>query len=265
MPKNSLQQRLVFLRDLAAEAASLALTYVKKGAQNWDKSDGSPVTEADLALDQLIRQHISSRYPGEALLTEEGKDEASRLNNPWVWIVDPIDGTKEFIAGIPEYSVMIGLSHNGLAIAGAIAIPGTGELFSGAIGLGVSVEKPNAPPFLLKHPLPSPSKLLVSRTNRDPRIVDLSAHLELEALPCGSVGTKICRMIDGTARGYATRTTVSEWDCCAADALMRACGGRLLDGAGRERLYNQADVLVPGIIAFFDDEPGDRCRAFLQK
>ncbi|MEN9358678.1 MAG: hypothetical protein RL095_213 [Verrucomicrobiota bacterium] len=265
MPKNFLQQRLVFLRDLAAEAASLALLHARKGTQNWDKSDGSPVTEADLALDQLIRQRISIRYPGEALLTEEGKDDASRLDQDWVWIVDPIDGTKEFIAGTPEYSVMIGLSHEGVAVAGAVAIPGTGEIFSGADGHGVSVERPGSPPFSLRHPLPGPPRLLVSRTNRDQRVIDLSGALGFEALPCGSVGTKICRLIDGSARAYATRTTVSEWDCCAADALMRACGGRLLDGAGRERLYNQTDVSVPGIIASFDGETAKACLDFLQR
>ena len=100
------------------------------------KEDQSPVTKADKAADKKIREILSGAFPLYSLLTEESVDDKSRLKNDYVWIVDPIDGTKDFVAKNGEFTINIGLSHNHKAVLGVILIPVTGEIYYGVEGLG---------------------------------------------------------------------------------------------------------------------------------
>ena len=100
-----------------------------------EKAGGDPVTEADRAVDRALREVLVR--PGEGLLSEETADDLSRLDSGRVWVVDPLDGTREFVAGIPEWCVSVALVENGEPLAGGVLNPATGELVLGAVGLGV--------------------------------------------------------------------------------------------------------------------------------
>ena len=110
-------------------------------AKTWDKPDESPVTEADLAVDKLIRGGLEALFPEDGILSEELEDSDERLGRDFVWILDPIDGTKEFIAGRNDFCVMLGLVHKQHVCYSFVAIPATGELFEGGPGIGLRIEK----------------------------------------------------------------------------------------------------------------------------
>ena len=120
--------------EIAIEAARKASTIILEIYNSRElgveiKDDNSPVTRADKAADKIIREHLAKHFPNYALLTEESSDDLSRLNNDYVFIVDPIDGTKEYVAHSDEFTVNIGLAYKHKPVMGVILIPVTGELY----------------------------------------------------------------------------------------------------------------------------------------
>ncbi|CAA9426656.1 MAG: Histidinol-phosphatase [alternative form], partial [uncultured Phycisphaerae bacterium] len=136
MPTPSLRELL----DVAADAAYLAgrrtLAYFNTGVEVETKADDTPVTRADREAEQLIRDLIAERYPHHAVVGEEGGETAGDPDHKW--IIDPIDGTKSFIHGVPMYGVMVGVEVRGEPAVGAVYLPGTDELVAAATGLGVT-------------------------------------------------------------------------------------------------------------------------------
>src|SRR5512141_1874662 len=130
-----LQPYLTFARQLAQGAGKITLNYYNRGIQHDLKSDESPVTAADRATEQFIRGEIEKTYPSHAIVGEEYGEKAGE-GNPFRWIVDPIDGTKSFIKGVPFYSVLIALEIEGVSRVGAVCFPALDEILSAADGLG---------------------------------------------------------------------------------------------------------------------------------
>jgi len=131
----NLQPYLHFARQLAYRAGRITLSYYNKGIQHNLKSDETPVTAADRATEEFIRGEIEKTYPTHAIVGEEYGEQAGE-DNPFRWIVDPIDGTKSFIKGVPFYSVLIGLEIEGVARVGAVCFPAMDEVLYAADGLG---------------------------------------------------------------------------------------------------------------------------------
>ena len=131
----NLQPYLTFARQLAYRAGRITLGYFNKGIQHDLKHDDSPVTAADRASEEFIRGEIEKNYPTHALVGEEYGEKAGE-ENPFRWIVDPIDGTKSFIKGVPFYSVLIALEIEGVSRVGAVYFPALDEILYGADGLG---------------------------------------------------------------------------------------------------------------------------------
>jgi myo-inositol-1(or 4)-monophosphatase len=131
----NLQPYLNFAKQLAYRAGRITLSYYNKGIQHDLKSDESPVTAADQASEQFIRGEIEKAYPTHAIVGEEYGEKAG-AGNPFRWIVDPIDGTKSFIKGVPFYSVLIALEIEGVSRVGAVCFPALDELLYAADGLG---------------------------------------------------------------------------------------------------------------------------------
>lgn len=131
----NLQPYLDFTRQLAHQAGKLTLEYFNKGIQHDMKADETPVTAADRAAEEFIRREIEKKYPSHAIVGEEYGEKAGE-GNPFRWIVDPIDGTKSFIKGVPFYSVLIGLEIEGVSRVGAACFPALDEVLSAADGLG---------------------------------------------------------------------------------------------------------------------------------
>ena len=131
---------LALLRDAAEEAGALAMRYFRRDPHAWHKHGGSPVTEADMAVDRFLQDALLAARPDYGWLSEETADNPDRLGRRRVWIVDPIDGTRSFIAKRPEFSISIGLAEDGAAVAGVVYNPARDELFYAAAGAGAHVE-----------------------------------------------------------------------------------------------------------------------------
>ncbi len=143
----NIQPYLIFAKGLAHRAGKITLGYYNKGIQHKLKSDQSPVTAADKAAEEFIRGEIEKKYPTHAIVGEEygespsprGRGDRGEVGNPFRWIIDPIDGTKSFIKGVPFYSVLIGLEIEGVSRVGAVCFPALDEVLYAADGLGAWV------------------------------------------------------------------------------------------------------------------------------
>ena len=211
------------------------------------KEDNSPVTKADKAADKKIREILSGAFPLYSLLTEESVDDKTRLKNDYVWIVDPIDGTKDFVAKNGEFTVNIGLSYKHEAVLGVILIPVTGEIYYGVKGLDS---------FYLKNKDAEPVKIHVNDKTKDLTTLTSNFHhneKEIEVLKKHSdvitkekhVGATIkgCLIASGKAEHhYRYSSNTKEWDTCAMQAVVENAGGFILKFDATPIRYNREDV-----------------------
>ena len=207
---------------------------------------GDPVTEADLAIDRVLRELLPE--PGEGWLSEETVDDASRLDARRVWIVDPLDGTREFIEGIPEWSVSIGLVEDGLPVAGGILNPATDELVLGAVGHGVTLNGEPARTAGAGGSL-SGARVLASRSEVGRGEWDRYEAAGFEVVACGSVAYKLGQVAAGLADATWTLVPKHEWDVAGGAALVRAAGLHLSLADGSERRFNAPDPKLPNFLA----------------
>ena len=208
--------------------------------------------------------HLREILPreGEGWLSEETVDDSSRLERKRVWVVDPLDGTKEFIAQNGEFSVMVGLSISGRAAVGAVFQPDPGVLYLGWTGGGawsvpvilegedVVIESPAT--LRLEPESAGPVRLIRSRSHPDPLLAELEARLsDSETVLCGSVGVKCARIAVDEADVYVHPVAfLKEWDTCAPEAVLRGAGGQVTDCAADPLTYGKADPRQPhGIFA----------------
>ncbi|HJU81665.1 MAG TPA: 3'(2'),5'-bisphosphate nucleotidase CysQ [Acidimicrobiia bacterium] len=236
---------LVRIESALLAAKELVERFTPRATTAQRKSNFDPVTEADLALDSLLKERLLD--VGEGWLSEETQDERRRLDLAKVWVVDPLDGTKEFVAGIPEWSVSVGLVENGVAVAGGILNPLTGFLALGASGVGCRLNGIDAVPSDTASL--EQATILASRTEVDRGEWDHWAKSGLQIQPMGSVAYKLARVACGLADATWTLVPKNEWDVAAGVALVKASGGRVVSSDGSEPRFNQASSLLPGLIA----------------
>ena len=211
------------------------------------KEDNSPVTRADKAADTKIREILSTGFPLYSLLTEESVDDRRRLNNDYVWIVDPIDGTKDFVAKNDQFTVNIGLSYKHKAVLGVILIPVTGEIYYGVEGMGA---------FYLKDKNSVPVKIHCNNKTRDVTTLVSNFHsnqTEMDMIKKHSDIIKHQRKVGATIKGcliakgeaemsYRFSSNTKEWDTCAMQILVEQAGGHILKFDGTPIRYNRKDV-----------------------
>ena len=209
------------------------------------KAGGDPVTEADLAVDKAMRETLLE--PGDGWLSEETADEPSRLSCRRVWVVDPIDGTREFVSGIPEWCVSIGLVEDGEPVAGGQLNRSAGHLVLGAVGYGVTLNGVAA--RATTRDSLSGATVLASRTEAGRGEWKRFDGEPFTVRPMGSVAYKLGLVGAGLADATWTLVPKHEWDVAAGVALIRAGGGdaRLLDG--RRPQFNQPKPKLTGLIA----------------
>jgi 3'(2'), 5'-bisphosphate nucleotidase len=228
-------------RDLAAEAGQRLLALRARGGAPGDLRQAG-----DRQSHEFLTAELARRRPGDAVLSEEGRDDPARLTAGRVWIVDPLDGTREFgEAGRTDWAVHVALWEHGALTAGAVALPAQGKVLSTAEPPRPASPTPPAPaPGGRGRPL----RLVVSRT-RPPAFVErLSAVTGLTPVPLGSAGAKAAAVICGQADAYAHSGGQYEWDSAAPVAVALAAGlhASRLDGSKLE--YNQADSALPDIL-----------------
>lgn len=206
----------------------------------------NPVTEADLRANECIHQCIQAAFPDDGWLSEETADSRDRLDRRRVWIVDPLDGTKEFTQHIPEFCICIALVDDGVPVVGVSYNPATDELFEGAPGLGLRVN--GAAAHCTAHADVATARVLASRSEDKRGEWDpYKALMRVELT--GSVAFKLALIAAGRADGTFSLTPKHEWDICAGAALVVAGGGRITDCDGQPLRFNREKPLLPGLIA----------------
>lgn len=205
-----------------------------------EKADLSPVTLADRRSDELLKSRLSSLVPGAAWLSEETADDSRRLTREVVWIVDPLDGTKEFVEGVPQYAVVIALVEKGEPVLGIVHNPTTGEVFSAVRGEGAM--KDGAPIVVAESGAMLASRSEVKRGEFEP-----FGDWELEAV--GSIALKLALVASGHGAVTLSRGPKWEWDVCAGSLIVREAGGRATDMLGERFRFNNAFPKVRGVLA----------------
>jgi 3'(2'), 5'-bisphosphate nucleotidase len=246
-----LVEELDWASHLARQAGRAVMTFY--GSASAERAAGSPVTAADRLADRIIVSCLRERFPYDGILSEESKDSGDRLGAERVWIVDPLDGTREFIDGVPEFAVMIGLAIGGKAVLGVVYCPADHELYAAAAGMGSWLERGDCRRRLVAQPAPGPGlRLIGSRSHPDPRLQRIRRVLAIDdVLPSGSVGVK-CGLIARGERDLYVHPVpyLKEWDTCAPEVVLREAGGTVCDCAGEPLRYNKPDPVQPrGIVA----------------
>jgi 3'(2'), 5'-bisphosphate nucleotidase len=237
----------------AARAAGAAAMRFYGSATAAAKSEGSPVTEADHASNAVIVGMIKEAYPEDAVLSEESVDDGERLAARRVWIVDPLDGTKEFLAENGEFSIMIGLVVGGEPVVGVVYAPATDTLYGASSGGGAWVERDGARRVLrCRTAITDNLRLVGSRSHPDELLMRMQKALGItDVRPSGSVGIK-CGLIAEAQRDLYIHPVpyLKEWDTCAPEVILREAGGSATDCRGAPLRYNKPDPAQPhGILA----------------
>jgi len=231
-------------RALAA-AGTVLRRFVAGSTPHRTKAGGSPVSEADLAVDAVLRETLPCA--GEGWLSEETADDPRRLDAERVWVVDPLDGTQEFVAGIPEWCVSVGLVERGKAVAGGILVPPAGLTLIGSIETGVTLN--GAPCAASARVRLEGAEVLASRSETArgewARFRDAPFHVR----PTGSVAHKLALVAAGRADATWSFVGKHEWDVAAGVALVEAAGGEVFTLDGHALCFNQPEPLVPGLCA----------------
>ena len=245
MHSNSYAQVLERIRA-ALEASRAVFARFTPGAIEAEyKAGHDPVTEADRALDAVLRKELLR--DGEGWLSEESVDDPIRLQRSHVWVVDPLDGTREFVEGIPEFCVSIGFVENGRPVAGGIYNPATDETFLGSIESGVTYNgKPSQPSQrnTLDGALVLASRSEVKRGEWKP-----FENAAFTIRPMGSVAYKLALVSAGLADVTFTLTPKNEWDVVAGAALVQSAGGFVSTLEKTDLTANRRDPLLSGLLA----------------
>lgn len=209
------------------------------------KSRGDPVTDADEAVDAALRSTLPQ--PGEGWLSEETVDDPARLDCARTWIVDPIDGTKEFVQGIPEWCVSVGLIEGDQPVAGGILIPARGLTIVGSLDTGVTVN--GEPARVRELEALVGVAVLASRSEVKRGEWERFSAAPFSVEPMGSVACKMALVAAGLADATWTLVPKNEWDVAAGTALVRAAGGAVWRPDGEPLKFNQPKTLLPGLLA----------------
>ena len=233
--------------EAALQEAERALAPFTPGAIAVErKVGGDPVTEADHRVDEVLRRILPS--PGEGWLSEETVDDHMRLDKRRAWVVDPLDGTREFVEGIPQWSVSIGLVEDGQPVAGGILNPATQQLVLGAVGHGVTLN--GEPATVSNRETLDGAVVLASNSEiRRGEWERFEGH-GIEVRPCGSVAYKLALVAVGLVDATWTLVPKNEWDVAAGVALVRAAGGIIEPKNDPERAFNQHSPLLQGLLAY---------------
>jgi myo-inositol-1(or 4)-monophosphatase len=217
------------------------------------KAGHDPVTEADKAVDAALRQELLRE--GEGWLSEESVDDLSRLEKSRIWIVDPLDGTREFIAGIPEFCVSVARVEDGIPVAGGICNPATGELFLGSLESGLTYN--GKPARASQRTSLQGALVLASRSEIKRGEWKRFEKAAIKVRPMGSVAYKLALVSAGLADLTFTLTPKHEWDIAGGAALVSSAGGFISTLENSPLHCNRKSPLLSGLLAggpFLRDE-----------
>lgn len=246
------------LTDIAREAGEAILEIYNTDFAVSEKEDNSPLTQADLASNRAIVEGLRALTPDIPVLSEESAEVPFGVRRHWdrYWLVDPLDGTKEFIKRNGEFTVNIALIEHGVPVTGVVHVPVSGISYLGVAGGGAfRLHGDELTPISVRKPAASPRRVVASRSHRgealDAYLAKLGDH---EIVSMGS-SLKLCLVAEGKADVYPRLGPTSEWDTAAAHAVVMAAGGEVVEAeTGKPLRYNTKDTLLnPWFIVYGDE------------
>jgi myo-inositol-1(or 4)-monophosphatase len=232
------------LAAVMSEAGALALRSFRSPVRSWFKNGNSPVSDVDVAVDRLLRQRLEAIAAGCGWLSEETEDDHTRLQASRVWIVDPIDGTRAFLAGLPDWTISVALSQHGRPILAAVFAPVADEMFLSFAGGGASCNG---------RPMAATSGSMESARVAGPRryLDGLAAAVPGISLEpkVHSLALRLTRVAQGTLDAAFASGASHDWDLAAADLLVHEAGGALTTFAGEGLVYNRPVPTHDALIA----------------
>jgi len=235
---------------LARDAATRILAIYDSDFAVEHKDDKSPLTAADLAAHHCIVDGLERLTPDIPVLSEESAEDVPAIvRREWrrMWLVDPLDGTREFVKRNGEFTVNIALIDDGVPILAVVQAPVTGALWHATRGCGAFRRDGDVDTALqTRKPAIAPLRIAASRSHRDPRTEAMMQRIgDTEAIPLGS-SLKFCRLAEGGMDVYPRFGPTSEWDTAAGQCVLEAAGGVVIDPQGRPLRYNQRDTILNG-------------------
>jgi len=250
-----------------AEQAARAILGFATDAGLRSKADGSPVTAADEAAEAIIRDGLKRLAPAVPIISEEhaAREKPKPITGGSYFLVDPLDGTREFIAGRDEYTVNIALMTDGAPLFGIICAPALGDLWRGIVGRGAErislARRSEAPTPVHTRPRPKgEAVVLVSRSHLEARTKSYVDGLPGAKLMQSGSSIKFCRLAEGSADLYPRLAPTHDWDIAAGHAILKAAGGSVTAPDGAPLVYGTNDLLIPAFLAW-----GDPARTVLIK
>lgn len=246
MPASDARGLRAPLEALMRDAGNLARATAQRAFKRWTKGpDHSPVSEADIAVNDLLRARLAQLAPGAGWLSEEPEDDPDARAAPALWIVDPIDGTRAYLAGRLDWVISVALVENGRPLLGAIFAPATDHMFLAARGQGATVN--GAPVAAIGGSglggarLAGPKRMLERIAVRQPDIV---AEPKVYSL-----ALRLARIAQGTLDAVVVGRGSRDWDLAAADLLVHEAGGAMTDLSGRPLTYNRPHLGHGALVA----------------
>lgn len=247
------------LRALAREAGAAIMEIYAKPFEVHSKDDDSPVTAADIKAEAIILAGLKRLTPDIPVVSEEAAAEGKHfdVSGGRFWLVDPLDGTKEFVARNGEFTVNIGLIENGVPVAGVLFAPVLDRLFLAAPGIATVEDQGAAPRPITVRPVPEDGMLVLSsRSHRDPATFDdYMKHFPVKDIRRSGSSLKFALVAAGEADIYPRFGRTMEWDTAAGDAILRAAGGCMSLPDGSPLLYGKPGFGNPPVVAWGSAQP----------
>jgi 3'(2'), 5'-bisphosphate nucleotidase len=245
------------ITKIIAHAAETILDFAKT-PDVQRKADGSPVTSADLAAEAIICEGLQRLAPDVPVISEEqaARDKPAAIRGGSYFLVDPLDGTREFIAGRDEYTINIALMTDGAPMLGIICAPALGLFWRGVVGRGadrILAAHTGAPTPINTRPRPqSEAVVMVSRSHLEARTKSYVDGLPGAKLVQSGSSIKFCRLAEGSADLYPRLAPTHDWDIAAGHAILKAAGGSVTAPDGAPPVYGSNDLLIPAFLAWGD-------------
>jgi len=250
LPAPDAQADLALLESTVREAGDIARSFYGGEFKRWSKAQGSPVTEADLAVDKFLNERLRPARPDYGWLSEETDDDAERMKRDTVFIVDPIDGTVAFLKNKPYFTICAAVVHDGRPVAGVVYNPIAEECFTAVKGMGAKcnravIHASDREELEGCRMLADKAMLAHAAWNAPPNRPWPSMEIETR----NSIAYRMALVANGSFDAMLALSAKRDWDLAAADIIVTEAGGRATTHEGTIPIYNRADVLQPSIIA----------------
>lgn len=250
MPVSERSQQAIddeeLLHAAVRDAGALAADYFRGSTKSWTKEDGTPVSDADLAVDELLKQRLQTARPDYGWLSEETEDTQDRLEDSHVWVIDPIDGTRSFLEGTENWCVAAALVTEGRPLIGAVYLPLSGQMYSARAGGGAWLNGVRL--ATTSRSELAGSRMIAHKNTLQPHRWE-SPWPEVDVGMTTSLALRLCLVADGSFDAALALGSKCDWDLAAGDLIVHEAGGQVSDLAGDVLRYNRPTTRQAGLVA----------------